>query len=105
MAERLEDLNLPNSVVTRIIKDSIPDNQNVIISKEARIALGKAASVFVLYVTSAATNVSRKTGGKTGGKTLYASDVIDAMSDLEFESFVEPLKEAFEGKLNLLRRS
>lgn len=101
MAERLEDLNLPNTVVTRIIKDSIPDNQSVIISKEARIALGKAASVFVLYVTSAATNVSRK----NGRKILYASDVIDAMSDLEFESFVEPLKEAFEGKLNLLQRS
>lgn len=92
MAEKLDDLNLPNAVVVRIIKESIPDNQNAIISKEARIALGKAASVFILYLTSAATNVAKK----SSRKTLAATDVIEAMSDLEFENFVEPLKEAYE---------
>ncbi|WAR31386.1 DPOE3-like protein [Mya arenaria] len=42
MAERPEDLNLPNAVITRIIKDAIPDGVNV--SKEARLAISKAAT-------------------------------------------------------------
>lgn len=94
MAERPEDLNLPNAVITRIIKEAVstgsfplpgrgrwvgfragpkrfprrapllaapfsrpaslptqlPDGVNV--SKEARSAISRAASVFVLYATS-----------------------------------------------------
>lgn len=67
MAERPEDLSLPASVVARIIKDAVsiiaslllsshpaclqlPDGVNV--SKEARTAIGKAASVFILYATA-----------------------------------------------------
>ena len=42
MAERPEDLNLPNSIVARIIKESLPEGVNV--SKEARTAIAKAAS-------------------------------------------------------------
>ena len=41
MAERPEDLNLPMSVVTRITKEALPDG--CMISKEARLALSKAA--------------------------------------------------------------
>lgn len=50
MAERPEDLNLPNAVVTRIIKEVLPAGVNV--GKDARLAISKAASVFVLYATS-----------------------------------------------------
>ena len=31
-------------------------------------------------------------------KTLTAHDVLDAMDEMEFESFIEPLKEGLEGK-------
>lgn len=86
MAERPEDLNLPNAVVTRIIKDAIPEGVNV--SKEARLAISKAASVFVLYATSCSNNFALK--GKR--KTITAQDVMAAMDDMEFEHFVEPLQ-------------
>ena len=39
MAERPEDLNLPNAVVTRIVKDCLPDGVKV--SKEANAAIAK----------------------------------------------------------------
>jgi DNA polymerase epsilon subunit 3 len=42
MAERLEDLNLPNTVITRIIKEALSDG--VSIAKEARTAFAKSAS-------------------------------------------------------------
>lgn len=85
MVERPEDINLPLSVVTRIVKDALPDGVNV--SKEARAALAKAASVFVLYATSCANNIATK--GKR--KTVTGSDIISAMEEMEFESFIDTL--------------
>ncbi|XP_041481446.1 DNA polymerase epsilon subunit 3-like [Lytechinus variegatus] len=86
MAERPEDLNLPLSVITRIMKDAIPDGISV--SKEARNAVSKAASVFVLYATSCANTHALK--GKR--KTLNATDVFAALDDMEFSEFIEPLR-------------
>jgi len=90
MAEKPEDLNLPLAVVSRIIKDSLPENINV--SKEARQAISKAASVFVLYATSCANNFALK--GKR--KTLAATDIFQAMEEMEFERFVPELKKSLE---------
>ncbi|XP_065122909.1 DNA polymerase epsilon subunit 3 [Paramisgurnus dabryanus] len=90
MAERPEDLNLPNAVITRIIKEALPDGVNV--SKEARRAISQAASVFVLYATSCANNFAMK----AKRKTLNAGDVMAAMEEMEFERFLQPLREALE---------
>ncbi|XP_028828839.1 DNA polymerase epsilon subunit 3 [Denticeps clupeoides] len=90
MAERPEDLNLPNAVITRIIKEALPDGVNV--SKEARRAISQAASVFVLYATSCANNFAMK----AKRKTLNAGDVMAAMEEMEFDRFLQPLREALE---------
>ncbi|XP_002735947.1 DNA polymerase epsilon subunit 3-like [Saccoglossus kowalevskii] len=90
MAERPEDLNLPNSVVARIIKEAVPDGVNV--SKEARSAISRAASIFVLYTTTCANNFALS----AKRKTLTAADVLSAMEEMEFEHFVEPLKDSLE---------
>ncbi|XP_056396450.1 DNA polymerase epsilon subunit 3 [Hyla sarda] len=90
MAERPEDLNLPNAVVTRIIKEALPEGVNV--SKEARSAISRAASVFVLYTTSCANNFAMK--GKR--KTLNVTDVLAAVEEMEFQRFLAPLKESLE---------
>uniref|UniRef100_A0A9J8BF42 DNA polymerase epsilon subunit 3 n=1 Tax=Cyprinus carpio carpio TaxID=630221 RepID=A0A9J8BF42_CYPCA len=116
MAERPEDLNLPNAVITRIIKEALPDGVNV--SKEARKAISQAASIFVLYATSwlvarfvlyeklysgnlpkcnlcvdpSANNFAMK----AKRKTLNAGDVMSAMEEMEFERFLQPLRQALE---------
>ncbi|XP_019616340.1 PREDICTED: DNA polymerase epsilon subunit 3-like [Branchiostoma belcheri] len=90
MAEKIEDLNLPNAVITRIIKDALPEGVNV--SKEARSAISRAASVFVLYATSCANNFALK--GKR--KTLNGTDVIAAVQEMEFEQFLDQLKDSWE---------
>eukprot|EP00731_Ephydatia_muelleri_P023810 Em0016g81a len=90
MAEKAEDLSLPASVVARIIKDALPDGVNV--SKEARAAIGKAASVFILYATACSNNFALK--GKR--KTLAAGDVFAALEDMEFQHFIPELKECLE---------
>ncbi|XP_064395343.1 DNA polymerase epsilon subunit 3-like [Halichondria panicea] len=86
MAERPEDLSLPASVVTRIVKEALPEGVNI--SKEARTAIGKAASVFILYSTACANNFALK----SKRKTLNAADVFSALEDMEFEHFAPELK-------------
>merc|ERR1712112_701828 len=74
------------SIVSKIIKDCLPSSCKV--SKEANVAIAKAASVFVLYATSSANTVAQK----SNRKTITGGDVISAMSDMEFEKFVRPLE-------------
>merc|ERR1712113_492926 len=90
MAERPEDLNLPSSVVSRIIKEALPPSVKV--SKEAQAAVAKAASVFVLYATSCANNVALK----HHRKTIHGGDVVKAMEDMEFDKFIKPLENSLE---------
>lgn len=86
MAERPEDLNLPTSVVNRIVREALPNQVKV--SKEANAAIAKAASVFVLYATSCSNNVS----AKANRKTITGADVIAAIQEMEFDKFVHPLE-------------
>ena len=90
MAEKPEDLNLPNSVIARIIKEALPEG--VIISKESRSAISKAASVFVLYCTSCANNYALQ----QKRKTLKEVDVLAALEEMDFENFVPQMKQFLE---------
>lgn len=92
MAEKLEDLNLPATTVARLIKESLPDHVSV--GKDARAALSRAASVFVLFLTSQASQEAQR----ESRKTLLGVDVIKALEELEFEEFIEPLKSVLKGE-------
>lgn len=92
MVERIEDLNLPNSVVTRLMKEALPCD--VKIASESRTALTRATSVFVLYLTSAATAAAEK----RKQKVLTVDHVLAGLEEIEFDSFIEPLKKDLEGK-------
>ncbi|RWS18965.1 hypothetical protein B4U80_01740, partial [Leptotrombidium deliense] len=72
MAEKPEDFNLPLSVITKLIKDALPENSTV--SKDARQALSKATSFFILYLTSCANNVATE----NERMDLTEQDVCDA---------------------------
>ncbi|KAK4877284.1 hypothetical protein RN001_009790 [Aquatica leii] len=90
MAEKLEDFNLPMSVVQRIIKEAITENLNI--AKEARIALARAAAVFVLYITSQSSLIAQK----ANRKTLTGDDVFEALRNLEFDDLIEPLQKSLQ---------
>lgn len=90
MVERLQELNLPNAVVGRLIKDTLPEGISA--SKEFRMAISRAASVFVIFLSSAATDVAKH----NNVKTLSADHIFSALEEAEFESFVQPLKETLE---------
>lgn len=48
MVEKIQDLVLPNTVVTRLIKEALPDGINI--GKEARAAISRAAAIFSEYL-------------------------------------------------------
>ncbi|KAJ6641184.1 DNA polymerase epsilon subunit 3, partial [Pseudolycoriella hygida] len=90
MVEKIQDLNLPTAVVTRLIKDALPDGTNI--GKEARIAISKAASVFIIYLSSAAINEAKK----LKHKTMTPQNIFDALEEIDFENFIDPLRESLE---------
>ncbi len=87
----------------------LPEGVNI--SKEARTAIGKAASVFILYSTawyvhSCSSHVKRyicfcfsanNFALKSKRKTLNAADVFSALEDMEFEHFSPELKNFLDG--------
>lgn len=44
MVKEIQDLVLPNTVVTRLVKEALPDGINI--GKEARTAISRAAAIF-----------------------------------------------------------
>ncbi|XP_030380578.1 DNA polymerase epsilon subunit 3 [Scaptodrosophila lebanonensis] len=90
MVERIEDLNLPNAVISRLIKDALPDGANV--SKEGRAAITRSASVFAIFLTSSATALAHQ----QNHKTITARDILETLTQLDFESFVPSLQQDLE---------
>lgn len=48
--EKIADLQLPVAVINRIIKEALPNG--AIAKNDAKLAIARAASVFVLFLTS-----------------------------------------------------
>lgn len=96
MAEKIEELNLPVSIISRLIKEALPPG--VSIRAEARSAITRAASVFILYLTSTANTV--RVNDK---KIITARNIFEALEENEFENFVQPLKESLESFKQMLK--
>ena len=82
----------------------LPDGVSV--SRDAKSALGKAASIFVLYTTSCA----HKFADNDGRSVLSAQDIVSAASHMGFQEFTQQLKVLYQEnkrereKLNQKRR-
>jgi len=85
MAEKPEDFALPNAVVTKLIKDALPEG--VVVSKDAKAALGKATSIFILYATS----VTTQAAASNNRKSLAPQDVLNAINEMGFPQFIPEL--------------
>ncbi|KAL4941329.1 histone-fold-containing protein [Aspergillus oleicola] len=73
-----QDYLLPRSITLRLAKSVLPPNTSV--QKDAVLAIQKAATVFVSYLSSHANESTLK-------RTVSPADVLDAISELEFEGF------------------
>ncbi|KAB8255101.1 histone-fold-containing protein [Aspergillus pseudonomiae] len=74
----IEDYLLPRSLTLRLAKSVLPPNTSI--QKDAVLAIQKAATVFVSYLSSHANEATLK-------RTVAPSDVFSAISELEFDGF------------------
>ncbi|KAI9674695.1 MAG: hypothetical protein M1817_001598 [Caeruleum heppii] len=77
----IEDLSLPRTIVQRLAKGVLPPNTSI--QKDALLAMGKGASVFVNYLSAQANEHTLR----AGKKTIMPQDVLAGISDLEFDDF------------------
>jgi len=85
-----ESLDLPLACITRICKHALPPGAQI--SKEVKQAMGKAAALFILYLTNTANEMCRQSG-----RTLVsADDVLAGVEEIEFDMFLQPLQKYLE---------
>ncbi|KAK5734843.1 hypothetical protein LTR17_008613 [Elasticomyces elasticus] len=82
----VEDLSLPKSMIARLAKGVLPANTQI--HKDALLALHKSATVFVNYIAS----TSFENAQLANKKTIMPPDVVAALKDAEFESFLPRLE-------------
>ncbi|KAI8150156.1 histone-fold-containing protein [Fennellomyces sp. T-0311] len=91
----IEDNELPKANISRVLKSALPPG--TALQKEAKVAVSKAATVFINYLST----VANDTAKTANHKTISAPDVFKAMEVLEFDHLIQPLKESFAGKHGL----
>ncbi|EMP31404.1 DNA polymerase epsilon subunit 3 [Chelonia mydas] len=94
MAERPEDLNLPNAVITRIIKEAVSISRDIKKCKKIEVKTENLKGVKCACCTENGPANNFAVKGKR--KTLNAGDVLSAMEEMEFQRFIAPLKESLE---------
>ena len=88
------DFEPPAACVTRIVKSILPSN--VMLTKEAKAALTRAAGIFIFYLTHCANEFTKE--GKRS--TIFAQDIKNALRELDFEDFEAPLDEFLESEFS-----
>ncbi|KAJ5664603.1 hypothetical protein N7462_011416 [Penicillium macrosclerotiorum] len=83
----VDDYLLPRSLTIRLAKAVLPPNTTI--QKDAVLAIQKAATVFVSYLSSHANDATLK-------RTVAPTDVFSALSELEFDSFRSRLEQELE---------
>jgi DNA polymerase epsilon subunit 3 len=79
------DFEPPPAVITRIIKSACP---NTSMTKDARSAFVRAAGIFIFYITHCANDFCKE----SGRSTINATDIKNAMKELDFDELAEPLE-------------
>ncbi|KAG7668960.1 hypothetical protein Ndes2526B_g00676 [Nannochloris sp. 'desiccata'] len=96
-----QDADLPKALLKRLIKAKLQEvdkakggdgTRDFQVNKDALLAFGEAAKLFIHYLTAAA-NDNCKDAKR---QTISADDIMTALTDLEFGELVEPLKESLE---------
>ena len=81
----VDQINLPDKIVTRLMKEVIPEDVQV--SREAKNAICKGASIFVLQLTIAAAEQAHS----NKRRTLQDKDIIKSASHLGLSGYAPQL--------------
>ncbi|RZC84068.1 hypothetical protein C5167_046849 [Papaver somniferum] len=87
-AESVEEL--PKAIVRRLVKEKLSESDagDLQIHKEAILAFGESARIFIHYLSATAKDVCKE----SKRQTINAEDIFEALEEIEFQEFIEPLK-------------
>ncbi|KAG0226468.1 histone-fold-containing protein [Mortierella sp. GBAus27b] len=87
MSTSIEDNELPKAILTRIMKQALPDNTNI--QANAKLAMAKSTTLFINYLASAANDVALG----AGHKIVSGTHVLKALESLDMDDIVPRLTE------------
>ncbi|RZC78616.1 hypothetical protein C5167_002827 [Papaver somniferum] len=92
-AESVEEL--PKAIVRRLVKEKLSESDagDLQIHKEAILAFGESARIFIHYLSATANDVCKE----SKRQTINAEDIFKALEEIEFQEFIEPLKASLDG--------
>lgn len=100
----VDGIDFPKSLLKRIVKEQVqklegshgasPDSAqgDIQVNKEATLAFNEAAKIFIHYLTCAANDICME----SKRQTLGVEDVFKALSEIDFDDLVEPLRKSLE---------
>ncbi|ORY29339.1 hypothetical protein BCR39DRAFT_174537 [Naematelia encephala] len=94
----IADFELPKTNLTKLAKGSIPDN--VKMQQDVVLALQRSSTLFISYLTAAAHDQALA----RSGKSITASDVLKAITELDFgpaDVLIPQLEQELAGELFL----
>ena len=97
-----EDADLPKALVKRIVKAKLitlqpqaeTDDQKreVQLNKDALLAFAESSKIFIAYVTATANDICKQ----AKRQIISGEDVATALEELEFDTFVGPIRQSLE---------
>ena len=89
LIEKCNYLNISLPSYVSLIFQRLQSGDSISVGRDAKLAFQKAAGIFIMYLTYCATDFCKQ----HHRSTISANDVFDALNELEFDEYVEPLKE------------
>lgn len=99
-----EDADLPKALVKRIVKaklttlqpqvDADDQKREVQLNKDALLAFAESSKIFIAYVTATANDICKQ----AKRQIISGEDVATALEELEFDSFVGPIRQSLESE-------
>ncbi|KAG0315096.1 hypothetical protein BGZ97_008598 [Linnemannia gamsii] len=97
MSTSIEDNELPKAILTRIMKQALPENTNI--QANAKLAMTKSTTLFINYLTSAA----NEEAANAGHKIVSGAHVLKALEAVDLEEMLPRLTEELQAFQSIQR--
>ena len=97
-SETIADKILPASIVTRILKDSLPEG--IKFSKDVKKIMAQSGAIFLMYISTISSEISHETQGKKKKAIISPEHILQALEEMEFRNLSESCAVSLKRKPN-----
>jgi histone H3/H4 len=89
--ESFKDKMLPMSNTSAVTKKALPNG--IIVSKDVKRIMNQAASIFVMYISTIASEIAKENQGKKKRAMVAPEHILQALEDMEFKNIAQKLRQ------------